>query len=525
MNGLDLVHISSNLLSALPSQAGYLTYNVDWTTKNAFVGDVHVQEKLAARAGATKVQGGAADAGSVQRRNRERRIGDILAAATEVFHDEGYAGFTTRKVATKAGLALSNLQYYFPDKDELLSIVIKNFLQSFLDQYLGIANRSGATAQRRCAALIEQIFVDINKPNVEKFLFETWAFAQHESYASVLVEGAYAAYRNIFAGLLSEINPTLSADECMARALVLTAQAEGMMIFAARSDDSEKDYEEFVRTTKRSVKSVAGLTATTFGIDLLDNEHSAAALTAAQPGTAVREGLFGSERHMRRGRYEIAVRQSSSEPSYLRPTMQSRKREAKINEIVAAAANVLASEGYANFTLARVAKEVGILTSGLQHYFPTHEDLLSSTINALFSAYYDRWSEMSKPNDKPAIERLCEIFEDVFEEACDPRVCRFSFEMFALAEHSAITHDLLSKSYAEYRQIYVNLVREIDPVASGRECLARATLIAAQLEGLMVYTYSAGRQTPGLGIVLRLFKEISVEIARGSTGKGKEIVS
>ncbi|SFU20869.1 transcriptional regulator, TetR family [Paraburkholderia aspalathi] len=488
-------------------------------------GDVHVQEKLAARAGAMKVQGEAAEAGSVQRRNRERRIGDILVAATEIFCDEGYASFTTRKVATKAGLTLSNLQYYFPDKDELLSIVIKNFLQGFLDQYLGIANRSGAPPQRRCAALIEQIFEDINKPDVGKFLFETWAFAQHESYASALVVEAYASYRNIFAGLLSEINPALSADECRARALVLTAQAEGMMIFAARFDDSEKDYEEFVRTTKRSVKSVAGLTGSTFGIDLIDNEHSAVALPAAPAGTGVRESLFGSESHMRRGRYEIAVRQSSSEPSYLRPTMQSRKREAKINEIVAAAANVLASEGYANFTLARVAKEVGILTSALQHYFPTHEDLLSSTINALFSTYYDRWSEMSQPNDKPAIERLCEIFQDVFEEACDPRVCRFSFEMFALAEHSAITHELLGKSYAEYRQIYVNLVREIDPLASGRECLARATLIAAQLEGLLVYTYSAGRQTPGIDIVLQLLMAISVEIARGATGKARETAS
>jgi AcrR family transcriptional regulator len=484
-----------------------------------------VQEKLAPRASAAKVQGEIADAGSVQRRNRERRISDILVAATEIFRDEGYAGFTTRKVAIKAGLTLSNLQYYFPDKEELLSIIIKNFLHGFLDQYLRIAHRRGVTAPRRCAALIEQIFDDINKASPERFMFETWAFAQHETYASALVEGVYAAYRNIFAGLLSEINPALSADECQARALVLTAQAEGMMIFSARSDDSEKDYEEFVRTTKRSVKSVAGLTASMLGADLFGDAHSATSIAQGPAGAGVREGLFGSEKHMRRGRYEIAIRQNTSEPSYLRPTMQSRRREAKINEIVAVAANVLASEGYANFTLARIAKEVGILTSGLQHYFPTHEDLLSSTINALFSEYYDRWSEMSQSSDKPAVDRLCAIIEDVFEEACDPRVCRFSFEMFALAEHSAITRELLNKTYTEYRQIYVNLVREIDPVASGRECLARATLIAAQLEGLPVYTYSAGRQTPGLDRVLRLFKAISVDIARGSIGKSKETVS
>jgi AcrR family transcriptional regulator len=474
------------------------------------VGDGHVQEKLATRASATKQQGEVAGAGSVQRRNRERRIQEILRAATEVFRDEGYAGFTTRKVAAKAGLTLSNLQYYFPDKDELLSAIIKNFLQGFLDKYVAIANRNGASAQRRCAALVEQIFEDISKVDAGKFLFETWAFAQHESYASGLVEAAYAAYRDIFAGLLSEINPAFSVDECKARAFVLTAQAEGMMILAACGDDSEKDYEEFARTTKRSVKSIAGLTGKMLGAELFEPARPSTS-TAGMASSGIFDGLFGVDSTARRGRYDILLRQGGPEGGYLRPTMQSRKREAKINEIVSAAANVLASEGYGNFTLARVAKEVGILTSGLQHYFPTHEDLLGSTISALFSAYYDRWSEMSQPSDKPAIERLFEVIDEVFVEACDPR--------------SKITYALLSRSYAEYRQIYANLVREIDPTASGRECLARATLIAAQFEGLMVYTYSAGWQTPGLEMVLRLFKATSIEIARGFTGRGKETVA
>ncbi|MCO1463791.1 TetR/AcrR family transcriptional regulator [Burkholderia multivorans] len=486
--------------------------------------DGHVEGKLAARVGATKMLGEGGGAGSVQRHNRERRIQQILLAATEIFRDEGYAGFTTRKVAAKAGLTLSNLQYYFPDKDELLSAIIQNFLQGFLDEYVAIADRSGASAQRRCGALVEQIFADISKVETGKFLFETWAFAQHAPYASTLVEAAYAAYRDIFAELLSEINPALSLDECQVRAFVLTAQAEGMMILSVRGEKSEKDYEEFLRTTKRSVKSIAGLTGKMLGAELFEPARSSTSASATT-GVGIFHDLFGAENQERRGRYDLSLRQVGLEQSYLRPTMQSRKREAKINEIIRAAANVLASEGYANFTLARVAKEVGILTSGLQHYFPVHEDLLGSTISALFATYYDRWSEMSQPSAKSAIERLFEVIDEVFVEACDPRVCRFSFEMFALAEHSEITYTLLSKSYAEYRQIYVNLVREIDPTVSGRECLARATLIAAQFEGLMIYTYSTGRQTPGLDMILRLFKATSVEIAHGFTGRNKETVA
>lgn len=457
------------------------------------------------------------DAGAVHGAKRERRIADILAAAALVLQEEGYAGFATRRVAARAGITLSNLQYYFSTKDELLGVVVGTFLQSYLDDYAALASVPGRSAQQRCAALMERLFLDIAVVSARKMLFETWALAQHESYAAELMRDAYATYRRIFVRLLSEINPELTHDECDVRALVLTAQAEGMVVFASRSDDSEQDRAAFARTTRRSVKLLAGLSGQVLDTNRMHDEGAAHPLADDGATTASMKplGIFGSERHIRRARNEVNLRQQGHTGGYARATLQSRRREEKINEIVAMAADVLASEGYGNFTLARVAKKVGILTSGLQHYFPTHDDLLRSTTSALFATYYERWSEMGLPSAKPAIERLFEIIEEVFREACDPRVCRFSFEMFALSEHSSVTHDLLSRSYIAYRQIYVDLVKEIDPSASGRECFARATLIAAQLEGLMVYTCSTGADTPGIGRVLHLIKIISVEIAKG----------
>jgi AcrR family transcriptional regulator len=485
------------------------------------VGDRNVQEKSAAQASVPKVPDAVVDAGSTQRRNRERRIAEILVAATEVFREDGYAGFTTRRVAAKAGLTLSNLQYYFPNKEELLSVIIKNFLQGFLDNYLSIANQNGVTAQRRCGALVEQVFQEVGQPDTGKLLFETWAFAQHESHVSALLEDAYTSYRDIFVRLLSEINPALSVEECHARALTMTAQAEGVVIIAARTDNSDKDYEECARTAKRCARLIAGLSPRALEAKPLADgvmaEISRLQRGSEQISESRRVAMFGREGQIRRGKYDGAGRHSGAESSYLRPTMQSRKREAKIGEIIDEAANLLATEGYGNFTLARVAKRVGILASGLQHYFPTHDDLLRCTIDALFSVYYERWSEMSQPSGRTAIERLSEILDDVLVEACDPSVSRFSFEMFALAEHSLATREMLNKVYGEYRQIFVNLVREIDPAASGRECLARATLITAQLEGVIVcITYSSGRQAFNLDVVLRLIKSIALDIALGS---------
>ncbi len=500
-------------------KTGDLTYNGAFARHGTLVGEGFVQEKLARLVQRAALPDGGA--GSVQRRNRERRIREILLAATEIFRVEGYAGFTTRKVAVKAGLTLSNLQYYFPDKNELLAAIIKNFLQGFLDDYAELAHRNGVSSQRRCAALVDRIFEDIGKADVVKFMFEIWAYAQHESYASDLVAACYTAYRSIFASLLADINPLLPPDERDARALVLTAQAEGMMIMAARGIDSQKDFDTLASMTKRSIKAVAGLSGDLFDAVRVDSQ---AFSTEAEVGLGVFDGNLMLEHQVNANRYDLSVACGvAAELGYLRPTMQTVKREVKVREIISAAAQVLASEGYANFTLARVAEVAGVRTSGLQHYFPTHEDLLGSTIHAIFSGYSGRWAAMSQPSDKPVLTRLFEVIDEVFVEACDPRVCRFSFEMFALAERSEMADHMLSKSYNVYRQMYVNLVREIDPTAGERECLARGTLIAAQTEGLIVYTYSTGRETPGLDRVLGLFKAIAVEIATGfPRSKGTE---
>src|SRR5438874_7046828 len=44
----------------------------------------------------------------------------IVRAAAETLLENGYAGTTVRAIASRAGVAIGNLQYYFPTKSELL---------------------------------------------------------------------------------------------------------------------------------------------------------------------------------------------------------------------------------------------------------------------------------------------------------------------------------------------------------------------------------------------------------------------
>ncbi|MBP0592672.1 TetR/AcrR family transcriptional regulator [Paraburkholderia sp. LEh10] len=444
-------------------------------------------------------------------RNRDLRITQIIRAAQQTFQEDGYAAFTTRGVAGRVGITLGNLQYYFRTKEDLLGAALQAHMQQTLQDYRAIAGRQGVGAAQRCSALADQIIRDIHETDLARFMFEVWAFSRHEPYATELVDETYTECRRLFTYLLSEIHPTLAIEECLARASVLIAQASGMMIFARHGGDSDKDYAEFVRVTRRSVKLIIESPAQALdhnASSCRSSHHRKDAGDRAQtltsgPGAPLQQELFNLS--------NVKTRQDA----YYRPTIQGKRREVKINEIISTAANLLASEGYANFTQVRVAKELGILPSALQNYFATRDDLLRSTIDAMMKSYLDRYAEMGKPNGKPALERLCEIVEDAFEEAQNSKICRFSFEMFALAQHSDITRELVKRLYSTYRTIYVGLVREIDASATARECLARATLIAAQMEGAATLMFGAQKQAPEVFRVFELMRAMTIRIAHG----------
>ncbi len=60
----------------------------------------------------------------------ERRIKIILEAAEQLLIDSGYHNFSMRKVATKAGVSVGNLQHYFHSKDKLMEAILDQVIQN-----------------------------------------------------------------------------------------------------------------------------------------------------------------------------------------------------------------------------------------------------------------------------------------------------------------------------------------------------------------------------------------------------------
>ncbi len=451
--------------------------------------------------------------GLVARGNRELRLAQIILAAQQTFRDDGYAGFGTRRVAASVGITLGNLQYYFRTKEELLRAALETYVRQITKGHTAIANQSGIGPARRYSDLMDRVLHDINETDMPKFLIELWAFAQHEPYAAELVEEMHSEYRSTLSKILSEIHPALTEEQRLVRASILVVQMAGLVMANHFGKESDKDFAEFVRLTRRVTKMMIALSHQELeGSALL---HDASGHQAHGESTA-HTRIFGSDEHIKHGLFELSIRQTGQDVPYSRPTVQGKRREIKINEIVSSAANLLAAEGYANFTLARVARELGIPPSALKNYFPTHDDLLRSTVGALMNAYLERYADMGRPTGKPAMERLREIVNDGFEEARDPRICQFEFELLALSQHSDITLDLMRRLYTAYRAIHVDLVREIDASATARECHARARLIAAQMEGATILMFGSRKQPTNVDRVFELMRFITIRIAHGN---------
>lgn len=80
----------------------------------------------------------------------DRRLGEILGAAAELFAEQGYAATSVRDLSRRSGTSLAGLYHYFDSKEELLFLVQRQALQTVLD-----AARKAARASLPPAARLE----------------------------------------------------------------------------------------------------------------------------------------------------------------------------------------------------------------------------------------------------------------------------------------------------------------------------------------------------------------------------------
>lgn len=101
------------------------------------------------------------------------RRGEILAAATRIFLEEGIAHATMRRIAAAVGFSTTALYVYFPDKDAILQAIAEATFADLLEA-LEASQRDGiAVPDRFRAGLRAYIDFGLARPDAYRLTFLT----------------------------------------------------------------------------------------------------------------------------------------------------------------------------------------------------------------------------------------------------------------------------------------------------------------------------------------------------------------
>lgn len=186
------------------------------------------------------------------------RAQDILQAARSLLAAEGYAGLSMRRVAAEAGMSLSNVQHYYGSKDLLLEALLLTTMDLVQGKMDAIAAAMSERSQlERFLTTVDMFLEEITDPVTHALFFEIWALASRNPFASKLMDKMLGRERKTVYNLIRGLNPAISDDETMRRAVLMVAQIEGLMLFRLDKRRRRAQFDEVRAALRRALLTLA----------------------------------------------------------------------------------------------------------------------------------------------------------------------------------------------------------------------------------------------------------------------------
>jgi AcrR family transcriptional regulator len=186
------------------------------------------------------------------------RAQDILQAARSLLAAEGYAGLSMRRVAAEAGMSLSNVQHYYGSKDLLLEALLLTTMDLVQGKMDAIAAAMSERSQlERFLTTVDMFLEEITDPVTHALFFEIWALASRNPFASKLMDKMLGRERKTVYNLIRGLNPAISDDETMRRAVLMVAQIEGLMLFRLDKRRRRAQFDEVRAALRQALLTLA----------------------------------------------------------------------------------------------------------------------------------------------------------------------------------------------------------------------------------------------------------------------------
>lgn len=164
-----------------------------------------------------------------------------------------------------------------------------------------------------------------------------------------------------------------------------------------------------------------------------------------------------------------------------------RKGQVRVNEILDVAANILAEEGYGEFTMRKIAAKAHMKHGNLQYYFPTKQDLLVRMLEAEMTRFQTTMESRLKSSRSTPKQRVTFAIDYILKDQKDRRCCALFWELWALSSHEPEVQKVMEDFYEAYLQNISDLMLDINPALKRSESMKTAVLSVSMLEGLSLF--------------------------------------
>ena len=184
--------------------------------------------------------------------------------------------------------------------------------------------------------------------------------------------------------------------------------------------------------------------------------------------------------------------QSENTPSAAARTsaqgVRAEQSERKRAAILKASKEVLA-QGYAEFSLRKVAAAAGVRLSTVQHHFGDLESLILATIDSSTEEFMRYSRQLAQGQYESPTDDLKVFLDDAWTFVRNVNVRNLYLEVWAMGRHRPVVADSLKRIYTEYIQALILILRRINPTLTQTEAHTTATLISCLTEGAIVMAH------------------------------------
>jgi len=171
----------------------------------------------------------------------------IVVAARELLMTEGYAQFSMRNVAARAGVHLANVQYYFKTREDLVRALLEDTGARYRASFDELRATAPADRIARFRAVIDFSLRDIATWETRRYFIQLWALlTEIDGHSGSLMNDLYAIDIQLLSEFVADLDPQVEPAEVRRRASLIAAMIEGMVVVRSAHSSSPEELQRLM---------------------------------------------------------------------------------------------------------------------------------------------------------------------------------------------------------------------------------------------------------------------------------------